>query len=1068
MIRHLRAALLLAAVWLHLLSGVAPAQQLSNQAFTLRCDQSGVRSLKRTNDLHDTDYIAPGAALGRLLVRFRTTPNGDWRELRDVMVRRQAGPSTSIEYALGAYLPSLASQASPSAERGVGGLRALADGLVPLSGAGGRGAQSAATAAGQVATFAWTPGPNEPGGGGAAAAGLRRWVQYTFPVEEEVSHTEVFWVTPPQAWRLLYQDGSAWKEVAARSPYAVAPNAFATVDFTPVKTLALRIEATLPQGASVSVAEWRVGAPPQLAPSPDFEVTETFALGAQVLDWTITLANHGDRRVEVADLGVPLPFAERTPPAGDIYTRKLLRHSFIAGHGSWVYWQRSGGEGPYLVMTPVGPTKFEYYDNSGGGAGASGGYTPYIHARVASAGPIASGGSWRLPVTSLGMAPKASVTYAFRFQWARDFAGVRDILYNEAKFDTSVVPGMVVPSDLAAMFSLRTKNAIQTIEAEHPGATTIDPLGERPGGAKVFRVRFSKLGENMLRIKYGGGRWTTLEFFVTEPLETVIRKRAAFLVSHHQHTDPTKWYAGVYSDWDQKNEMLRSPEDRDSLSAWLTDADDDAGNARPAFLASKNAFFPEPGEIASLELYISRYLWGGMQMTDREKYPYALYGVPNWKANRSSPDPGRNGQAHVWRIYDYPHIVLLYYRMYQIAKFYPDKVHDLDAITYLERAYRTAVAYWTVPLEVEKWSADSVGTMNEAAIPELIDALEREGKHEWATTLRGYWEGKVDRFVNHTPNLYGSEFAFDSTGFESTGALATYAVTREAADFRARVTADAALKFMNFQLLLNMSDRGWLETTYYQLGSDYRGNLSYLLSYMSQMGGWSILDYGLNFAKDPADYLRLGYASSLSSWALVNSGTAASGYGYWFPSRNNDGATGGGFMPDPVGRAWIGKEVRRGAWHYSAEEDVGYCGALRTHATIVARDPIFGEFAYGGELSRDGKAVNVVPRDGLRIRFHVVRGDQRLHLLLDHDGYAKERPIVVADDLSRIEFVLENRAGPPHRTGLTVSGLPAGEYTVTVDGRPVGTIQGAHDGETVTLPVDASATTAVMLVRRAG
>jgi hypothetical protein len=584
----------------------------------------------------------------------------------------------------------------------------------------------------------------------------------------------------------------------------------------------------------------------------------------------------------------------------------------------------------------------------------------------------------------------------------------------------------------------------------------------------VFRVRFSKLGENMLRIKYGGGRWTTLEFFVTEPLETVIRKRAAFLVSHHQHTDPTKWYAGVYSDWDQKNEMLRSPEDRDSLSAWLTDADDDAGNARPAFLASKNAFFPEPGEIASLELYISRYLWGGMQMTDREKYPYALYGVPNWKANRSSPDPGRNGQAHVWRIYDYPHIVLLYYRMYQIAKFYPDKVHDLDAITYLERAYRTAVAYWTVPLEVEKWSADSVGTMNEAAIPELIDALEREGKHEWATTLRGYWEGKVDRFVNHTPNLYGSEFAFDSTGFESTGALATYAVTREAADFRARVTADAALKFMNFQLLLNMSDRGWLETTYYQLGSDYRGNLSYLLSYMSQMGGWSILDYGLNFAKDPADYLRLGYASSLSSWALVNSGTAASGYGYWFPSRNNDGATGGGFMPDPVGRAWIGKEVRRGAWHYSAEEDVGYCGALRTHATIVARDPIFGEFAYGGELSRDGKAVNVVPRDGLRIRFHVVRGDQRLHLLLDHDGYAKERPIVVADDLSRIEFVLENRAGPPHRTGLTVSGLPAGEYTVTVDGRPVGTIQGAHDGETVTLPVDASATTAVMLVRRAG
>ena len=262
-----------------------------------------------------------------------------------------------------------------------------------------------------------------------------------------------------------------------------------------------------------------------------------------------------------------------------------------------------------------------------------------------------------------------------------------------------------------------------------------------------------------------------------------------------------------------------------------------------------------------------------------------------------------------------------------------------------------------------------------------------------------------------TPNLYGSEFAFDSTGFESTGAFAKYAMTRETPEFRQRVPADAALKFMNFQLLLNMSDRGWLEHTYYQLGSDYRGNLTYLLSYMSQMGGWSILDYALHFATDPAEYLRLGYASSLSSWALVNSGTAESGYGYWFPSPNNDGAAGGGFMPEASGRAWIGKQVTRGAWHYSAEEDVGYCGALRAHATILTKDPRFGEFAYGGVSTRTANAVSVIPRDGLRVRFHVVRDDQRLHLELDHDGFAKEQPIVVSDALDRIQFVVENRTG---------------------------------------------------------
>jgi hypothetical protein len=270
---------------------------------------------------------------------------------------------------------------------------------------------------------------------------------------------------------------------------------------------------------------------------------------------------------------------------------------------------------------------------------------------------------------------------------------------------------------------------------------------------------------------------------------------------------------------------------------------------------------------------------------------------------------------------------------------------------------------------------------------------------------------------------------------------------------------------MDFQLLLNMSDRGWLEPTYYQLGSDYRGNLSYLLSYMSQLGGWSILDYGLYFAEKPADYLRLGYAASLSSWALVNSGTADSGYGYWFPSRSNDGATGGGFMPEPIGRAWIGKQVRRGAWHYSAEEDVGYCGALRTHATIVTDDPVFGEFAFGGSLTRARDVVRVVPHDGLRVRLHVIRRDQRFHLELDHDGFASERPVIVSDSLDRVEFVVENRGGGSHETGLAIAGLPAGSYRVTVDGRPAGTVRGGPVRTIVSLAVPAAATARVAIVR---
>ena len=1051
----------------------AGAQQLANPSFQIQYDAAGIRSLKRTNDVHDTDYIAANGTLGPLRIRYRTTRNGDWRELREMLLDAGAANAKSIAYRLGTWQPTLASRSTGGAAVGAAGVRALNDGVFPAPAAagergGGAGARGAGPGTGgpppDVPLFTW-----------AGSRGATQWVQYTFPGDETVSKAEVFWATPPTSWRLVYQDGSTWKEVVAKGAYGLTANAFNAVEFAPVRTGSMRLEVTMAPTANVALAEWRVGPDPVLAPSADFQAHQTFVLDGDALDWTITLSNQGARPVEVGDLAVPFNFAERTGARGDIYTRKLLRHSFVGGHGSWVYWQRSNGEGPYLVMTPSETTKFEYYDSSAGA------FTPYVHAAAASAAATAAGGHWRLPVSTLTVAPKgapgAEVTYRFRFQWAKDFAGVRDLLHANGAFDTNVVPGMVVPSDLPALFSLRTKNAIATIEPEHPASTRVELVTARPDGVKVYRARFSKLGENMLTVRYGKDRWMSLEFFVTEPLETVIQKRAAFLVSHHQHTDPSKWYVGVYGDWDQKNEILRGPEDRDNLSAWLTDANDDAGNARPAFIAAKNVYFPSQAEIDSLELYIGKYLWGGMQMTEQEKYPYAIYGIQNWKANRSSPDEGRNGQAHVWRIYDYPHIAHLYYRMHQIAKFYPSRVKHLNAAGYLERAYRTAVAYWTIPLQVEKWSADAVGTMNEAFIPDLIQALEDEGRAEWASTLRGHWEGKVDRFVNRTPNLYGSEFAFDSTGFESTGAFAKYALTRggtpgsapgdaAAAEFRKRVPYDAALKFMNFQLLLNMSDRGWLEPTYYQLGSDYRGNLSYLLSYMSQLGGWSILDYGLHFATDPADYLRLGYASSLSSWALVNSGTAESGYGYWFPGKNNDGATGGGFMPEPQGRAWIGKTMRRGAWYYSAEEDVGYVGALRTHATILTRDPIFGELAYGGLVTRDGSSARIVPRDGLRVRFHVIRDAQRLHLELDHDGFAKERAIVVADDLGRVQFVIENRTGGAHQTGLRIAGLPAGQFAVTVDGKTVATISGGTAAQTVALPVGANPTGEVTIARR--
>jgi hypothetical protein len=251
--------------------------------------------------------------------------------------------------------------------------------------------------------------------------------------------------------------------------------------------------------------------------------------------------------------------------------------------------------------------------------------------------------------------------------------------------------------------------------------------------------------------------------------------------------------------------------------------------------------------------------------------------------------------------------------------------------------------------------------------------------------------------------------------------------------------------FMDRQLAAGLCVRGWLETSYYQLGADPG------LSYMAAMGGWGILDYALNFAPDPSDWLQLGYASYLSSWCLVNSGPANGNYGFWFPGKENDGAAGWQFTSAKAGSAWMGSSFPggamepRGPWHYDGEIDLGFGGALRMAATIVTRDPIFDWIAYGGTLTVKGDALSVIPRDGLRQRFAAIIDDpkdpkrnvRRFKLELDRDGFSPDQNIVTDKSLKQIAFSLENRTGDEHIAGLWLS-LPAGvSYDVLQNGKKV-------------------------------
>lgn len=1044
-------------------------QSLSDSQFQLNYSSWGVTSLKRIQDKYDTDYIARGRTLGDLLIRYRGAGEKEWKKAGATLSDSQ-NPSSGqgASFTIGELVPTLASIARPSASVRSQALLALNEQPLPVN-----------SHDENVPRFVWY-----------GRKGTSEWAQYDFPAPAQVHSVQVYWALHdddtnpgklPKSWRVLYRDGEDWKEVHAPASYLPTADQINDVEFEPVTTSALRLEVQLQDSATAGIFKWALnGEGRKVNPISDLQAAESFRLQDNVLLWTISLKNASTRELEIGDVALPIPFnTQYVWDKTETYTKRLIPHTLIAGNGSFLFWMRTNTEGPYLVMTPASGSGLEYFETQSFGRGVA----YYIHSAAAGEDLRAKGGTWRLPQSKLILKPGGqsgdSATYQFRFRWAEDYNAVRDVLYDEGAFDINVVPGMTVPTDLTAMFSLRTHNKIREIVPEHPEATQIQYVGERGKDVHVYKVRFSRLGENLLKVEYGDAQYLSLEFFVTEPLETLFKKRASFLVSHEQVKDSSKWYNTVFSQWDMKHEILRSPDDLDGLQSYAVASDDPALGKAP-YIAGKNIFYPSQPEIDAVESYLKNFVWGGLQQTDEEPYPFAIYGIPNWKVNRDSLKDDPDGKKHIWRIYDYPHIVLLYYNMYQVAKLYPSMTKYLDKDAYLERAFGTAKAFFTVPLEIVKWSAYETGTYNEVVIPELIDALYENGHKEEADWLKTAWQKKVTHFINDHPYLFGSEYPFDSTGFESTHAFAKYAIAHvlapgeapasgESADaFNRAVKYEDAVSFLNEQMKLNLACRGWLETAYYFLGSDYRGGgpTNYTLSYMAQMGGWAVSDYGLYFARDPIPYLRLGYASYLSSWALLNSGTPESNFGYWYPGKNNDGGAGGGFEPRPWGRAWLGdKEMGRGSWWYSGEIDLGYSGALRSAATVVVDDPIFGLFAYGGDLSHEKNLTQVIPKDGLRARFHVVRGAQRLHVLLSRDGFAESKPISFDDALTTIRFTLENRATASHDTVVRISGLPAGIYEATVQHYSRERLR-VHKGEEKQLLVRVDASGAAVVVER--
>jgi hypothetical protein len=102
-------------------------------------------------------------------------------------------------------------------------------------------------------------------GWAGAGTGKLHWLRADLDQEAEISTCELYWIigqrwfTTPQWWKLYYKSGDGWQEVQwIDGQPEIRTDGFTRMNFKPVKTTALKLEAQTKKGKSCGFFEWRL------------------------------------------------------------------------------------------------------------------------------------------------------------------------------------------------------------------------------------------------------------------------------------------------------------------------------------------------------------------------------------------------------------------------------------------------------------------------------------------------------------------------------------------------------------------------------------------------------------------------------------------------------------------------------------------------------------------------------------------------------------------------------------------------------------------------------------------
>jgi len=489
------------------------------------------------------------------------------------------------------------------------------------------------------------------------------------------------------------------------------------------------------------------------------------------------IANTGSSTIELGSLGFPAEFNSifTNRAAADIQRLCTLSDPYIGMHAGYIRANPISGTGTALVVAPLNgtDTPFEAYRNlvetsysstNYGSQTFEGFYEWQVLTKAYAEKEWASVTSWNSP-SSRTIAPGKSLQFGVRFSVAKN--GVRDLDATVRATGTPVavgVPGYIIPRGSPAQLFLQSSSAVGSISSEPSSALAVEEVST---GSYAVTPSSSAWGRVRLTVKYEDGKTQTIHYHVTKASTEVLSNLGNFLTTKQWFNDTSDPFGRANSimTYDYEAGAIVTQDSR----VWIAGLSDEGGVGAYLAAMTKQAVQPNADEVAKLETFIDRVLWGTIQTGDfgvrKSIFYYDKAALPSYpyKTNfnwGSWTSWNKNSAYAIDRAYDYVHVAAAYWSIYRVARAYPGLVKShtwdwylLQAHNTILRATKSGVGY------------SDVGLMGETVYGEVLADLTREGKTSEASALSAAMKTRATKW-NSQAVPYGSEMAWDSTGQE--------------------------------------------------------------------------------------------------------------------------------------------------------------------------------------------------------------------------------------------------------------------------------------------------------------